>query len=567
MNSIYNLHPNAVFAREGFILLDGEWEIKIGRKIHNIKVPFCPESEFSGVGKKDFIRNCIYRKTFNVHKQENCRTFLHFGAVNYAAQVLVNGKLAGTHEGGYTPFSFDVTDLLQEGDNCLTVKVRNDLRDKVPSGKQSPKKYSFGCFYTRTTGIWQSVWLETTPINYLRAVRFYPDTEKVQVKMEVEAEGKADLSVQIKYDGKTVGEYSGELNWNGEFTIPLSEKHLWSIGQGNLYEVVLNFGGDTVYSYFGLRTVKYEGLNFLLNGEKVFQRLVLDQGYYEGGVYTPENYEQFKEDICLSRSLGFNGARLHQKVFDPRYLFESDKQGFLVWGEYASWGSDYHNLDKLSCFLGEWREAVERDFNHPSIITWCPLNETWGELDNSAKSRDLRFIDSVYSMTKALDPTRPCVDVSGGQHGTKTDVADFHCYEKYDTLEERMNGIRNGIFNFYNMYKDGEGIAYGGEPLNLSEFGGVSFGGVQTKLSDCVMEQSAWGYDTVSDEELFISNYEKTAKMLLSFEFLSGYCYTQLYDVEQEQNGLVYYSRKSKFSENSMHRICEANSEKAEIEK
>lgn len=569
MNEIIERHPNPQFARENIYLLDGEWEISLnGESMQKIRVPYCPESELSGIAHKDFIRECEYRKRF-VLPESMCgkRVLLRFGAVNYFARVYVNGKCAGSHAGGYTPFCFDVTDFLKRDENLIDVCVRNDLAERNPSGKQSPKRESFGCFYTRCTGIWQSVWIESVPSVYLKSVRILPNETKTAIHMKLLAEGKAEFYAEVSVCGKKTGECGGLLNNKGSFTVSLSEKQLWEIGNGQLYEVKMRFGQDEVYTYFGLRDVKYEGYCFLLNGKSVFQRLVLDQGYYPRGVYTPESKEDFGKDIVRAQELGFNGARLHQKVFDPHYLYECDKRGFMVWGEYASWGINYSDLTKFGQFIDEWREAVERDINHPCIVVWCPLNETWGDLEDAAKTRDVRFVDAVYALTKILDSTRPCVDVSGGMHGAKTDIADYHCYDGYERLKARLDKAQRGEMQFLNMYLTGEGNEYHGEPQHLSEFGGISYGGKCIEQSQCVQETVAWGYDALSDEESFIANYEALAGLILGYKQLSGFCYTQLYDVEQEQNGLYTYERKVKFSEKGMMRICNANLQQAEIEK
>lgn len=560
-------HPEPMFARENFFLLDGKWEIYFDNIGRVIRVPYCPESVLSGIGFTDFIPRCRYRTEFIVEEDGQGRLFLHFGAVNYRAEVRVNGKVAGTHFGGYTPFSFDITKLVRSGANVLEVFVQNDLSERNPSGKQSPRRDSFGCFYTRCTGIWQSVRLERVPDQYLKSVRFFPDIHASVVRAAVCAHGKQNLCAEVRFGKKIVGTYEGILDEVGSFTIPLSERHLWDLGKGDLYDVTLRFGEDTVHTYFGLREVKYEDRKFLLNGRPVFERFVLDQGYYPDGVYTPADRSAFARDIRLAKEAGFNGARLHQKVFDPLYLYECDRAGFLVWGEYPSWGVDYSDLHSFGRFVSEWREAVERDFNHPCIVTWCPLNETWGELDDPAKSRDVRFVDGVYAVTKIIDPTRPCVDVSGGMHGTKTDVVDFHCYDVFPLLKRRMDKMAEGEMDFLNMYSEAEGTSYGGEPLNLSEFGGVSFGGGKAEQTQCIQEQAAWGYDSVSDEGAFAENYDRTVRLLLSYDALSGFCYTQLYDVEQEQNGLYRYDRTFKFSRSAMEKIASANAAPAAIEK
>ena len=231
------------------------------------------------------------------------------------------------------------------------------------------------------------------------------------------------------------------------------------------------------------------------------------------------------------------------------------------------WGVDYSDLTKFGQFVNEWRETIERDLNHPSIVVWCPLNETWGELDDASKTRDVRFVDGVYAITKILDPTRPCVDVSGGMHGTKTDIADYHCYDGYEKLKQRLDKAKRGEMDFLNMYLKGEGNGYAGEAQHLSEFGGVSFGGTRIEQTQCVQETAAWGYEAVSDEREFIENYERVAQLVLGYENLSGFCYTQLYDIEQEQNGLYAYDRKPKFSAEGMRRIRESNAFVAACEK
>ena len=556
-------HPNPMFSRKNIYLMDGEWEISIdGGAWQKIRVPYCPESALSGIGHTDFIGRCRYRKKFTVPEEvKGDRIALHFGAVDHRAEVYVNGSLAGSHSGGYTPFSFDVAPLLREGENLLEVEVTAAVKKNVPTGKQSQKSESFGCFYTRATGIWQSVYLEGTPAHFMQYVRFVPDVAGCRVRMEVGAVGEEEFSAVVFYEGKEVGRTAGKFVHKGEFTVDLSEKHLWEVGCGRLYDVELRFGEDTVYTYFGLRDVRFDGYKFLLNGKSVFQRLVLDQGYYPDGVYTPSSEEVFEQDIRRAVGLGFNGARLHQKLFDPKYLCLCDRMGFMVWGEYASWGMEYYDLDGLGNFIGEWREAVERDYNHPSIVVWCPLNETWNDLDDETKPRDVRFVEAVYDITKILDKTRPCVDVSGGFHCSRTDIADFHCYEEFDVLKKRMENAIAGKPDFLNMYREGEGISYGGEPLHLSEFGGIRLNSGKEEGGN------AWGYLTANGEEAFADNYVKTIELLYGYEQLCGVCYTQLYDIEQEANGFFTYDRQPKFSEKVMERIRAANKMPAAIEK
>ena len=578
-------HPNRFLKREKWIDLNGEWCFGIKKagtiEMRKITVPYCPESELSGVFNKDFINECVYERTFSAPEISlGERVILHFGAVDYEAKIYINCEYVGRHLGGYTPFSFDITDFLRAGENSLKVKVYNDVSENVPSGKQSEKLHSFGCFYTRCTGIWQTVWLEIVPKNHVMQVKYFSDVEKVSVDMEVTTTDAEDIDVTVLFDGRTVGRYAGHIERKDKFSIKLSEKHLWQVGEGNLYDVVIKYGKDRIESYFGLRSVEYEGKRFLLNGKSVFQRLVLDQGYYKGGVYTPKSDGDFEADIKRAIRLGFNGLRLHQKVFDPEYLYYCDKAGVMVWGEFPSWGVRYSDLDALGEFINEWTEAVERDFNHPSIITWCPLNEVWDDLKDSRNPRDVRFVDAIYAFTKSIDQTRPCVDVSGGHHGHKTDLYDFHCYGEYEELKAITDALsEKEELNVPLLYNEKEkSLRYVKNlPVHISEFGGKKFTKEPTSeqlqgnavCGELVVTATEdWGYGkSVTSESRFAEQYEKTVRLLLSCDKLCGFCYTQLYDVEQEQNGFYTYDRESKFSEKTLDAIRRANESVAAVEK
>ncbi len=574
-NNVYRTeHPNPMFQRDNYQCLNGIWEFDFGKGQDKttmplsmqINVPFCPESQLSGIGRKDLFVDCVYAKEIDVTEEDlQGRLVLHFGAVDYHAQIFVNGAFAGEHKGGYTAFEVDITAYCHVGKNRITVCVHDDVWENVPSGKQTNREMSFGCFYTRITGIWQTVWLERTPKAYVKSVKFFPDVQNCSVKVEVITEGKGDTNVEVFFGGKLMGKAFGDGYYRQEWEIPLAEKHLWELGVGNLYDVTVTFGEDVVHSYFGLRQVGYVGKKFMLNGNSVFQRLVLDQGYYPDGLYTAPTKEHFVKDIQLALDLGFNGARLHQKVFEQRFLYECDKLGYMVWSEHGNWGMHCEDIDAIGNFLAEWREVVEQQFNHPSIITWCPLNELWFNLEDPGKLRDIRLPEMTYAFTKLLDPTRPCVDVSGGLHGRYTDVADFHAYDLYDGLKARMDKANKGEMDFVWMYREPY-VGYNGEPINLSEFGGVSFGG-QRRPADDSLATVGWGYETCDEEDVFVDNYVKMIKLLLGYENLSGFCYTQLYDIEQEQNGFYFYDRKPKLGKQSIDKIAQCNKMQAKIEK
>ncbi len=553
------MHPNPIKERKNYVeLLDG-WSFSFDQKSwRDIRVPFCPQSKLSGIEYTDFIPICYYKKNFE-GKKSSLRTILHFGAVDYRASLYINGQYVGGHVGGYTPFSFDITPYLVEGENELALTVFDEEYPPHSTGKQSHKKQSYGCFYTRTTGIWQPVWLEFVPETRVRDFYFYTSDVDCSLTVDLLSTLPSNYDIRVSYEGREVGRASGEVPYRTKVTIPLCEKHLWTVGEGNLYQVEITVGEDVVYSYFGLRSVCYEGTKFLINGQEVFQKLVLDQGYYPDGVYTAPSYEAMEKDIELALRLGFNGARLHEKVFDPRFLYACDKKGYIVWGEYPSWGIDYSTLSGFGQFISEWEEELTRDFNHPSIITWCPLNEVWGDWNDSKKRPDLRFVDSVYAFTKSFDATRPCVDVSGGIHGKQTDIYDFHCYDNADKLKEQLDILQNENRVVVLMANEDspESAQYKqGQPANLSEYGGIALAKELDMETDtpvgeqAIQSETAWGYGKGENSaDAFIERYRAITDLLFDYPVLSGYCYTQLYDVEQEQNGLYCYDRSDKLTE------------------
>lgn len=559
-------HPNPQFCRSEWKNLNGEWDFEFDfgvsgreRRLYEsnkfsrkIMVPFCPESKLSGIEYRDFM-NCVwYRRSFDISQdwKTSGRIFIRFGAVDYKATVYVNQKEVGTHIGGYTSFGFDITDYVTDGANAVCVCAEDDNRRGLqPRGKQADRYASSGCDYTRTTGIWQTVWLEHTPDSYIENFRFYPDIRNGRLLFDVTVHGSERLDITVSYNGKPVGNaelVSDASVIRGE--IALSERHLWEPGCGRLYDVELQYGGDRIKSYFGLREIKMDGYRFLLNGRSVFQRLVLDQGFYQDGIYTAPSEADLVRDIQLSVNAGFNGARLHQKVFEPRFLYHCDRMGYMVWGEFPNWGLDVSCPQTLPSYISQWREAVERDFNHPSVIGWCPFNETW---DYQGRRQWDELISTIYHMTKAMDHTRPCIDTSGLYH-VVTDIFDVHDYEQDpEIFRDRFKNLGEGkIDNFANDRQ-----AYKGEPVFVSEYGGIS------RAAD---NEKGWGYGTSpeSDEE-FLRRYEGLTTALLDNPCIFGFCYTQLYDIEQEVNGLYTYAREPKFD---MNRIKAVNMRKAAIE-
>lgn len=557
-------HPNPQFLRDEWINLNGKWEFdfdfgRSGRESRffdrelpkTIEVPFCPESKLSGIEYKDFMPAVLYKRTFSVPEEwlKSGRIFIHFGAVDHFAEVYINKSSVGAHSGGYTPFCFDITEHVKEGENTVALYSEDDARSGlVPSGKQSDKLYSYGCLYTRTTGIWQTVYLEHTPDKYIESFELIPDEKNGLLAFRVKTKGDGLLTLSASYEGRNEGEVSLLTDGFVAGVLPLSEKHLWEPGNGRLYDLCLTFGEDKVKSYFGLRSVRMDGKRFLLNGKPVFQRLVLDQGFYPDGIYTAKSEDDLIGDIKLSMNAGYNGARLHEKVFEPRFLYHCDKMGYMVWGEYANWGFDHSKEENLTIFAHEWREAVLRDFNHPSVIGWCPFNETW-DVNGIRQSDEL--IRKIYYMTKALDPTRPVIDSSGVYH-TVTDIYDIHDYEQDP----------EAFASHYKETAEGKVIdtlaggrqEYRGGPLFVSEYGGIGL---------CIKD--GWSYgQAASDTEEYLNRYEKLTKTLLDNPDIMGFCYTQLYDIEQEVNGIYTYERQPKCD---IARIKAINEKVAAIEK
>lgn len=562
-------HPQPQMQRDTWMSFNGEWDFSfdfgksgMDRKWQKrteweqkIIVPFCPESKLSGIGYTDFIPAVWYHRTFYLtEEQKKGRVLLHFGAVDYKCQVWLNDQKAGIHKGGYSSFCMDITKFIRPQENHLVVFAEDDNRSgKQPKGKQSSLYYSQGCDYTRTTGIWQTVWLEFVPEDYIKKLWFYPNLKEKSLTIKALVKGHGTLKAEAYYQGKLCGngQVCSESN-NIMVTIPLSELHLWESGAGRLYDLELQFGEDHVKSYFGMREILIEGEYFLINGKKVFQRLVLDQGFYPDGIYTAPTEQALIHDIEISMAAGFNGARLHQKVFEPRFLYHCDRLGYLIWGEQGNWGMDYSNPEALENFLPEWMEVLERDFNHPAIVGWCPFNETWDY--EGRKQRDT-LLEIVYRMTKMYDTTRPCIDTSGNFH-VITDIYDLHDYEQNpEIFAQRYQSFADGgelQENHPDRQKPIKGV-----PVFISEYGGIKWDAEKK-------QQDGWGYGEAPErEEDFIARYRGLTDALLDNPHMFGFCYTQLYDVEQEVNGLYTYDRRAKFDMSVFRKI---NCRKAAIE-
>lgn len=575
-------YPRPQFKRNSFINLNGNWDFEIdtgksGRDrsmfepdskdySKTILVPYCMESSLSGIGITDFLEAVWYRRSFTVPVNwlnKKRRTILHFGACDYNTEVWINGISVGTHTGGYTSFEFEITRYLTGTDNIITVCASDDIRSGLQStGKQCGKYNSFGCFYTRTTGIWQTVWLENIPSIHIASVRMVPDLEKSLLFIEADCKSahgeivKAEAFLEGKFVSCAKAEVVGNI---ARIYLEISNPKLWTVDTPTLYDLKLTLCEDTVESYFGMRSIAYFNNRLYLNGKPVFQRLVLDQGFYPDGIYTAPTDEDLKKDIMLGKAMGFNGARLHQKVFEERYLYYCDKLGYLVWGESADWGLAVNLPDAWADKIPEWIQILKRDYNHPAIIGWIPFNENY----NGGSF----LIETVVNLIKTIDKYRPVIDSSGWTHFTDcTDVFDVHDYEqdpkifkdRYDKLNEYKPDDKDMITTI-ETYIDG-GLKFRERQIDVqkamsfvSEYGGISW----------IDQISGWSYGKTDSEKTFFDRYRGLTEALLFNPSISAFCYTQLTDVEQEQNGLYTYDRKEKFPPEMIKKI---NSQKAAIE-
>jgi beta-galactosidase/beta-glucuronidase len=567
---IRNEYPRPQFERSSWLNLNGEWEFEyddaqIGDKEkwylqhdfqQRIQVPFCYQSALSGIGETDFHDIVWYRKQLKLPADfVGKRIILHFGAVDYLSWIWVNGQLVKYHEGGHTSFEADITDAVQEGENSIVVKVQDFSKDvTLPRGKQYWREKSEFIFYTRTTGIWQTVWMEAVPDIYLDKVMFTPDIDLHEINICSFVNGNIKesdvrLKVGIWFKGELVTEDLYQIKaYEQSRTIKLHDLHdyfidrrLWSPENPNLYDVEFSLivdsqETDQVKSYFGMRKISVEDGKLCLNNHPYYMKLVLDQGYFPDGLLTPPSDDAIRQDVELTKAMGFNGARKHQKVEDPRYLYWCDRLGLLVWGEMAN---AYHFSRKyVNRITAEWQEVIARDYNHPCIVVWVPLNESWGVPNIATDRSQQQHALAMYYLTKALDPTRLVISNDGWEH-VQSDICSMHDYEwRTEILEDRYSHLEKALEAMPCRKKiHVGGYSYQGEPVIVSEFGGISF-----KKSDW----EGWGYSGAVNEEDFLDRLQSVCKPIMLSGVLQGFCYTQLTDVEQEINGLLTYDRKPK---------------------
>lgn len=547
-------YPDPAFIRRRTRVLDGEWDFVFDYKNNMnidsvsfdkvINVPFCYQSKASGINVQDDIPVIWYRRFFPMEKEKG-HVLLCFGAVDYFASVYINGSLAGSHKGGFSAFKLDITDYVQDGENEIVVRCEDSLSTSHIRGKQSWKGCLFGCWYTPTSGIWQSVWVEEISSDlYIRECLITPniDENRADFHVSISSDSDMEINAELSIDNSVLGHLNipvrcgeGCASFIFNDRDILRDEYQWSLEKPNLIDVRLNCGGDEVFVYFGMRNIEIKENGIYLNHHRLYQRLILDQGYWPDSLMTPPAGEDLEKDIILSIRMGFNGARKHQKLEDPRYYYYADKLGFLVWGELPSryCYSPHTSIDVIS----ELDSYIRNCFNHPSLIAWVPLNESWGVSNIVSDRRQQAFAEALANYAKAMDGTRFVSSNDGWEQTAGSDILAVH---DYAVIPEWLGAsevmAEKGIADARRLYAGSE--KYSGQPIILTEFGGIAF-------SDG--RDDTWGYNgKVEDAKAYKSRLDKLLQQVKADRALAGFCYTQLTDVIQETNGLLTADRRPK---------------------
>jgi Glycosyl hydrolases family 2, TIM barrel domain/Glycosyl hydrolases family 2, sugar binding domain len=562
-------YPRPQLERAEWLCLDGEWDFALDPEMRwklpeevewnlRIRVPFSPETAASGIGNTGFYRACWYKREFDAPRPERGQQLLlHFGAVDYRATVWVNGRAAAYHQGGYTPFTANITDLLVDGPQTVIVWADDDpMNLSKPRGKQDWQLDPHSIWYPRTTGIWQSVWIERVPATYLSWLRWTPNVERWEIGFEagLAGEHREGMRLHVKLEA------GNTLLANDTYTVVANEVHrrialsdpgiddyrnelLWSPSTPNLIRADLKLCGpdgelmDSAQSYTALRSIAVQGDKFVLNGRPYQLRMVLDQGYWpETGITAPDD-DAYRRDVELAKAMGFNGVRKHQKIESPRYLYWADELGLLVWEEMPS----AYRFTKASIerVAHEWIEAIARDTSHPCIVAWVPFNESWGVPDLPDSPAQRHYVQALYHLTKTLDPSRPVIG-NDGWESVATDIIGIHDYDDDPERIAKRYGVEEAPRLFKRERPGGRLLLLEAQaheqPIMLTEFGGIAFS----------RNVHTWGYSRTENAEEFATRYVNLLRVVRSLPILAGFCYTQFTDTYQEANGLLYVDRTPK---------------------
>lgn len=581
-------YPRPQFVRRDWINLNGIWdfdfdddnkgEVKSWYKgFHTDKeicVPFTYETKKSNIHDEGVHHYVWYGRRFQAVKEKlsGNKLFLHFEGSDFLTKVWINGQFAGMHEGGYSRFSFDITNLVKEGENLVVVKAEDHMDPQQPRGKQRWVSENFGCWYVQTTGIWKTVWMEYVPDISLSSVKMTPNLQSGGLELEYNVDcpfpldgRRLEVEAAVSFGGRFVIKTLTGIGKNPTKTfIDLDAAEAdspwgictWTPAEPRLYDICFRtlYNGevyDEVGSYFGMREIRIDGPNILLNGAPLYQRLILDQGYWEETHLTPPDEEALIEDIDKIHALGYNGLRKHQKIEDERFLYWCDVKGMLVWSEAPA--SYVYSDRAVELFTREWLDIVKQNYNHPSIITWTPLNESWGIPRVETNRSEQHFTEGIYHLTKSIDKYRPVIVNDGWEH-TVSDIITLHDYEvKGEVLKKRYTEYKDEILAaevYHSTSKSAfaNGFSYKGQPVMISEFGGIAFDS----------DKEGWGYgNKVNTKEEFLNRFESITTAIKEIPYVCGYCYTQVTDVQQEVNGLMDIRRNFKMEPEKIKEINE----------
>ena len=561
-------YPRPQLVRAQWENLNGAWDfqfddeaIGVSQKWYDIFpaacrqicVPFTYETPMSGIGDETPHETVWYHKSFKSDCKSGSRhLLLHLEGCDFETDVWVNGVHVGSHRGGYSRFSFDITACLTDGENHLTVRAKDSMSIEQPRGKQRWARDNYGCWYVQTTGIWKTVWLEEVDPVHLAAIKTTPDLIEGKIRMEYRIDGEIRgkgymIETEVTFGGTLIAKSCRQITRSlvpDDISLLCPEEmpwsiHTWTPAKPELYDVrirILSDGEvlDEVLSYFGMREVRIENTHILLNGEPVYQRLILDQGYWKDSHLTPPDEQALIDDIDKLQAMGYNGVRKHMKIEDEKFLYWCDVKGLLVWSEMAA-AYEYSDA-AVEEFTREWMEIVRQNYSHPCIITWTPFNESWGVPKIKFDQKQQEFTEAIYYLTRSFDSMRPIITNDGWEH-TISDILTLHDYEEDgDVFFDRYDGHLEEIGENTVYHSDwrsamAEGYAYDGQPVIISEFGGIAFSGGSA---------GSWGYgNTVDTEEAFLERFDKITTAIKKLPYVCGFCYTQVSDVQQEINGLL----------------------------
>ena len=574
-------YPRPQLVRPDWTSLDGPWKFTFDNEqrfdmttrpaewTHEINVPFPPESQQSGINDRGFHLACWYEREFDCAQGDD-RVMLHFGAVDYSATVWVNGHRVAMHEGGHTPFTADITSALRaSGKQVVTVLAEDDPHDLAkPRGKQDWQLEAHSIWYPRTTGIWQPVWMERVPRTFIQKLQWTPYFENFEIGCSVHVHGDPEdtlsVEVEIRHGDKVLASDLYKVIGNeAHRKIGLSDpgiddsrnELLWSPERPTLLDarITLRRGAvvlDQVTSYTAMRSVAISRDRFMLNGRPYHLRLVLDQGYWDEGLMTAPSDDALRRDVELAKAMGFNGVRKHQKIEDPRYLYWADKLGLMVWEEMPS--AYRFTAKAITRMVREWTEVIDRDYSHPCIVVWVPFNESWGVPNLLSTQSHRNAVEALYHLTRTLDSTRPVIG-NDGWEAAATDIIGIHDYDADpEKIRARYSDKTQDLFD---RRRPGgriltlDGYPHRGQPIMLSEFGGIAC------IRDQKAQGAAWGYSSAAGQQELADDYRNLLAVVSGIIMFSGFCYTQFADTFQEANGLLYSDRTPKFP---IEQICAA---------